>query len=222
MSDQPSWLDNEDNPFQDEGAPAAAPPAPSSNAPSWQTSPEAQQAAAAAANNPYVQQAAQDAAMGVANQALDQHTTKLSWREMPHLWIAMRVLNILITLPLAWVAWVKAFDSSGGNFDTVVVAMYVVLFAVLICCFESCSSIKAIASALAKFFGFMYSIPGRLLFLVMTGFLCISMGNTAGIAIASVVFALAFYNVFVMCKYPEWTKQTRDEHLSALAELESV
>lgn len=226
-SENPAWLQEEDNPFQDDAVTAAqtappsttVPPSDSGAPPNWaQTSqdpgfnsiPEPMANAAVKAAAPHVQDAAQAAARDAANE--EAVRVKKKCNEMPRLWLAMRVANFLITLLLGFAAWEKAIDNDNTSFSIVIIAFYIVCFAMILCCFEAFSAIKCIAGPLARFFGFMYTIPGRLFFLVMTGFLCISLETTTGYAIAGVVFALSLYNVFVMNYYPDWTKQLYQEH----------
>eukprot|EP00620_Florenciella_sp_RCC1587_P008144 CAMPEP_0182581848 /NCGR_PEP_ID=MMETSP1324-20130603/51103_1 /TAXON_ID=236786 /ORGANISM="Florenciella sp., Strain RCC1587" /LENGTH=239 /DNA_ID=CAMNT_0024798259 /DNA_START=13 /DNA_END=732 /DNA_ORIENTATION=- len=225
MSEQPAWLESGgDNPFTDESvtttAEAPAPPANTQpyEAPSWaQTAGEdaAKQAATQAAQDPAVQRAVIGAAGGIAqdqaNQAMEAQKKKFS--EMPKPWFIMRILNWLILVPLAYVAWAKAFESGGDEpMNTYVVAFYIFTFTILICCFEVMSGISFIAENLAKLFGFMYTVTGRLVFLVMTGLLVISFENDGAYIVTGCVMGVALYNVAVMLYYPEWTKQTYTEH----------
>ena len=96
--------------------------------------------------------------------------------------------------------------------NTYVVAFYIFTFTILICCFEVMSGISFIAQNLAKMFGFMYTVTGRLIFLVMTGLLVISFENDGAYIVTGCVLGVALYNVAVMLYYPEWTKATYEAH----------
>lgn len=110
-------------------------------------------------------------------------------------------------------AWAKAFESGGdAPMNTYVVAFYIFTFTVLLCCFEVMSGISMIAKNLAKMFGFMYTVTGRLTFLVMTGLLVVSFNNDGAYIVSGCVIGVALYNVAVMLYYPEWTKQAFAEH----------
>ena len=62
---------------------------------------------------------------------------------------------MLLQLLLGFAAWEKAIDNDNTSFSIVIIAFYIVCFAMILCCFEAFSAIKCIAGPLARFFGFM-------------------------------------------------------------------
>jgi uncharacterized membrane protein len=56
---------------------------------------------------------------------------------------------------------------------------------------------------------FRYTIPGRLLFMIMAGILAVSLGTDFGYVMCAVTITAAVYNAVVMSCYPDWTAKVR-------------
>jgi len=85
-------------------------------------------------------------------------------------------------------------------------ACYVMLFALMICIFET--GLSACARVVAINFGFMYNIAGRMIFMLYVGFMAFGLGPT-GIAAMCWLYVIGIFHVFVACKFPKFQEYTR-------------
>ena len=100
------------------------------------------------------QQAATDAATAQVAQSAADAAKDLG--EMPRAWLIMRIANpIVAVLILACV--IGKLDSIDffTKFDAIVICVYLIIFSLLLCCFELCETISIAASILAENFGFL-------------------------------------------------------------------
>ena len=89
-----------------------------------------------------------------------------------------------------------------------ILALYAMSFGCMLCCFEL--RIKRVSEAIAKNFGFMYNPKGRVVFLLLCGFLMFSLGTIMGWIVGAYLCALVPANVYILLKYP-----ALDKHVSA-------
>mmetsp|Transcript_14891 Transcript_14891/g.19916 ORF Transcript_14891/g.19916 Transcript_14891/m.19916 type:complete len:249 (-) Transcript_14891:367-1113(-) len=246
MDNEPSWLKEEDgneNPFTDTSVAAATatPVAPvlpdrKSNDPSWiaegsssKSTSNLEADVSAAARD----QAAAIAAPIVANYAKDAANAevdkvKLSFKEMPRPWLAMKFFNFALTFPLIFIAWDKAFgdgassdvEDIGKNSAVYILALYILIFGIMMCSFETCGTNKTCGSSVATYFGFMYTITGRVIFFILVGMLCLSLNTIGSTIVATLIFANALYNLFIMVKYAQWRDQEYEQQNSFLNDIE--
>ena len=52
-----------------------------------------------------------------------------------------------------------------------------------------------------------FTIPGRLLFMILAGVIELSIRNVFGYIVCVLTLLAAVYNVIIMAMYPEWTKK---------------
>ena len=97
--------------------------------------------------------------------------------------------------------------TATNNVGTAFFAVYVLFFCLLMCCFEV--GINMFSSVLAINFGFLYTLSGRLLFVLFVGFMSFSL-STFGIAAMVYLYLVAAVHVGIMLYYPkfsEWVRQ---------------
>ncbi|KAJ1401725.1 hypothetical protein B484DRAFT_457913, partial [Ochromonadaceae sp. CCMP2298] len=88
-------------------------------------------------------------------------------------------------------------------------AFYVLFFSAMICCFEV--GMSAISRLIAVNFGFMYTLTGRVIFVVLAGFMCFLLSVLGKVAMG-VLFAVVAYHGFVMYKFPRFEEYLRKMH----------
>lgn len=241
MDNEPSWLKEQDeNPFSDNSVVAAETAAPVNtstkpNDPSWLTEGSSAEATPKPGNSisdasrnqatAIGTQIATDVARDAANAQAEN--IKLTLREMPRPWLAMRFFNFALTIPLFFIAWEKAFDGSstsiddlGDNSSVLILALYIFIFSIMMCSFETCGTNKTCGSSVAMYFGFMYTITGRVVFMILVGLLCLSLNSLGSIIVAVLIFANALYNLAVMMYYPNWREQTYKQQSMFLDDIE--
>mmetsp|Transcript_3243 Transcript_3243/g.5033 ORF Transcript_3243/g.5033 Transcript_3243/m.5033 type:complete len:239 (+) Transcript_3243:120-836(+) len=120
-------------------------------------------------------------------------------QDLPSLMIFMRLINIGLCALLCTTAALSLVGAP--NFKKLVLAIYLFAFACILCCFET--HIKYVATLAAANFGFLYDAKGRAIFLFFIGILCISFGSILGYLSAVCMIVDAFFNFYVIWKYPE-------------------
>lgn len=137
--------------------------------------------------------------------------------------LALRLAYVASTVFMAVAAVLCLEDSPDAG--QVFMSGYVFFFAVLICCFEfalnvsrsssSFTSIKlscqSIARLIAVNFGFLYSLTGRVPFLLFVGFMCFSLG-TWGIIAMCVLYLVGMFHFYIMYKFPRFEEYLRKKH----------
>ena len=102
-------------------------------------------------------------------------------------------------------------------------AFYMILFAVLLFCYELMwwSPLTALNDNMRKNFGFMYGLQGKGLYLIFVAFLCFGLGADARVLILNYFTGISFLlggclHIFVVCYKPDvaaeyqppaWSKQ---------------
>lgn len=119
------------------------------------------------------------------------------------------------------------------SMTTGVLSCYVVVFACLLCCFET--HLKQISKLIALNFGFMYSAKSRSAFMMFIGRLllqCILLKclqyfcsgtimfsfSLFGKLIGAAMLANAFFNIFIIFKYPQFEDAQRDHATAEIKE----
>ena len=102
--------------------------------------------------------------------------------------------------------------NNGGtvNISTAFFAIYVLLFCLLICCFET--GLNAFSNILAINFGFLYGRIGRLVFLLFVGFMSFSL-SPFGIAAMAYLYLVGCIHIGIMFYYPKFSGKANIEHL---------
>lgn len=193
-----------------------------SEAPSWLTqenvsavaeNPAAQKAAVSAAKNPAVQ----SAMMGAATQAVvgsnrdiesgptdfDASESEIADIRKHHLFL--RIVNICCALMMG----VAAFTSLNSDVATAFICGYVFFFGLLICCFEV--GLQAVSKCIVANFGFMYTLTGRFLMIVVVLGLLVRLNIWGQITMALVCFSL-LAQMYVLFKFPKFEEYLVKKH----------
>jgi hypothetical protein len=212
-------MSSDDNPFEDasiSGAASAAPPPPDDSQPSWMNaaaSPVHTDPAPPPAGDPQWLSDPKPPGAPLADQAGGYPDVPggpppmdISLMQLPRPVLAMRLSNVVAAFFLALVATIKLMEMTAG-ISTGVICIYLFLFGLLLFTFElhcSCTA-KMIASNL----GFMYRATGRMCFMVLVGMLCFSGLHALGVFTGVFLIVAAFYNGFILFKYPMYEKSCR-------------
>lgn len=98
---------------------------------------------------------------------------------------------------------------SSSSLGDIFIALYVIFFAILICCFELAFS--GISRWIAQNFGFMYTKIGRMLFILFLAFLCFGLGLFGIIVMCLLVLGI-IGNFYVMYRCPHYEEWIRVQH----------
>jgi hypothetical protein len=100
---------------------------------------------------------------------------------------------------------ISSFDRQG---------LYVIFFALIMVCFECFSGFALAAMVISRNYGFMFSVTGRILFMVMIGIMVSALDTGSGFAYAmcGITIANAGVNAAVMVTYRDWTAEMVKEH----------
>lgn len=90
------------------------------------------------------------------------------------------------------------------SLSSFVLAIYAVCGGLLICCLET--QLKFLRVLIAVNFGFLFNSVYRFLFYMILGSVCWSFGGLFGLIMACVMTGVAFFNTFILCKYPAYRK----------------
>lgn len=181
MEETPSWLD----PTPAAATPVAAPaPAP---------------AATSAATDPLTFSAPTSDADGAAPNASERE-------EVGSVILFMRVINLLASI--AMIVHSVLILMYLPNIEYWVMAAYALCAGCLICCQET--QLQFIRTGIAMNFGFLFDPTFRFGFYILMASVQLSFGNLFGKIVAGALMGVAFYNTYVLIKYPAYRK-IRDE-----------
>lgn len=200
-----------------------------SDTPSWLT----EENISAAAKNPTVQKAASAAATAaveeekkkyfpsddVKDEEAQQPTEPLppldidpeELKKMQQWYLVLRIAYMGISLAMAAAAFLIL---EKANISTLFLALYVFFFAIMICCFEL--AFRGVAKWMSENFGFMYSLTGKLLFVVFVAVLCFDLGLFGKIVMAALLLAVCV-NIYVFLTFPKYEQWLRQKHYETLA-----
>jgi hypothetical protein len=203
-----------------------------SETPSWLTE-ENVAVASVVASNPTAQKIAKNAAVAhakekgylppdeenQARQAADrgdgrpEGMTDEEFAQMKKYHTFLRVGYIGASILMGVAAAYKILNTTSVSL--IFIACYVFFFSVIICCFEA--ALKGISRALSQNFGFMYSLGGKLTFLIFVAILCYSLG-AIGIAAMCVLLLLCIGNAYTLLKFSGYEKWLRESHYNQIKE----
>jgi hypothetical protein len=118
----------------------------------------------------------------------------------------LRVSFMAISILMATAACLKLENTDVA---TAFIALYVVFFSIVICCFEL--ALSFVSKWIATNFGFLYSLSGRVLFLTFVAVMCFSLG-IFGQIVMGLTFAALLFNVYVLIVYPKFDQWLRIKH----------
>lgn len=96
------------------------------------------------------------------------------------------------------------------------IAIYVSCFGCGFCCFELKYFVKSIGVWYWRNFGFMFTWPGRLIFLLFVGTICLSLMNVWAYLIGIYTLANLLLNVYIICRHKEYRAYMEDANLDNL------
>ena len=67
-----------------------------------------------------------------------------------------------------------------------------------------------ISRFIAVNFGFMYTLTGRVIFLLFVGFMSYSL-STFGIAAMAILYLVGFIHALIMCRFPNFSEYVRQK-----------
>lgn len=121
----------------------------------------------------------------------------------------LRIAMIVISCLMIALAWYNFLSTSSVDISNTFIALYIFLFAILICCFEC--AFKQAAFIIVQNFGFMYNPIGRFLFLFIVGFLCFELSTFGKVLFAFLIVYGCVY-AYVSFKHPKYGKYLRTLH----------
>ena len=98
--------------------------------------------------------------------------------------------------------------TATNNVGSIFFACYVLLFCLLMCCFEC--GLNFFSTVLAINFGFLYTLSGRLVFLLFVGFMSFSL-STFGIAAMAYLYLVGLIHMGIMLYYPKFSQYVRQK-----------
>jgi len=88
--------------------------------------------------------------------------------------------------------------------SSIVLAVYALCGGLLICCLET--QLKFVRVLIAVNFGFLFNSVWRFLFYMILGSVAYTFGGLWGIIMACVMVGTAFFNTYILCRYPAYRK----------------
>lgn len=83
-----------------------------------------------------------------------------------------------------------------------VLAVYACMGGVLICCLET--QLKFLRVMIALNFGFLFDSVFRFFFYCLLGSVAFTFGFPLGVIVGGVIIGVAFFNTYVLCRYPSY------------------
>lgn len=130
---------------------------------------------------------------------------------IPRMITYTRVINLGISVVMILVSLLSLLTTQSAT--TGVLALYLVMFSCLLCCFET--HLKQVSKLIALNFGFMYSAKARCVFMLFVGTILFSMslfGQVVGLA----MIANAGFNAYIIWRYPGFEDIQRSDAQSEI------
>jgi len=231
MSEAPSWLTEENistaakvtqnpaaqkaagkvakNPEVQKAVKKEVQKAATSNAPTWATSNEGSYTPPGdVESNTNADSARKQSTASDANRSSEFVIEEQTLKDMQRWHLALRLLYMSAAILMAAAA-VLAFENANSNIGVAFFAIYTIFFSVMICCFEF--ALNAVARLIAVNFGFMYSLLGRLLFLLFVGFMSFQLSLFGKIAMG-ILYGVGLFHAFIMYRFPRFEEYLRKKH----------
>lgn len=144
-------------------------------------------------------------------------TTTATDPAVPRFILYTRVINLALSVCMLIVSLLSLLTTQTAT--TGVLSCYVVVFACLLCCFET--HLKQVSKKIALNFGFMYSARSRSLFMMFIGTILFSF-SLFGKIIGLLMLLNAFFNIYILCRYPEFEDAQRNDAQSEIKDFLST
>lgn len=120
-------------------------------------------------------------------------------RDMKRWHLYLRIAYMIAAIILGLAGGLELASSPGlGQFFF---AFYVLFFSLLICCFEV--GLDSISRLIAINFGFLYTVVGKVAFLLFVGFMSFSLGLCGKVAMAY-LYAVYCFQLYIYFKFPRY------------------
>jgi len=177
-------------------------------APGWASEPvSAQPYTPPNANGAVNTMPAQDVENQKGTEDFDCDPAELKEYQRHHLYLRVAFMLTSVMMALAAVLTLNSCSVA-----TAFICFYVFFFSVLIFCFEL--GLKAVSSLVAANFGFMYSLVGRIIFVLVICGMLARLSTWGYVAMALLVISLGG-NLYVLCKLPKFDEYLRKKHYYA-------
>jgi len=123
-----------------------------------------------------------------------------------HLLLRLSYMSAAILMAAASVLSLEVQPDVGLAFF----AVYVFVFSILIFCFEV--NLSICARPLSINFGFMYTLPGRVIFLLFVAFMIYSLQLPVAYAAFALLLAVGLLHLIILCKFPRFEEYLRKLH----------
>jgi hypothetical protein len=117
-----------------------------------------------------------------------------------------RLLRLCFIICAALMITAGVLSLSSASLSNIFIALYIIFFGSLICCFEL--AFVGVSRWIAQNFGFLYTKLGRVLFLFFIAFLCYGLGLFGIIVMCLLIVGLGgnFYVWYRCPKYETWIR----------------
>lgn len=122
------------------------------------------------------------------------------------------ILRVSYMCASVLMAAAAALAIQDGGLSIVFIALYVFFFAIIICCFEV--ALNVVALWIAQNFGFMYTLLGRILFIVFVASLCFNL-KLFGQIVMGILLVLVVLNIGVIVVFPKYEAWLRSKHFAS-------
>ena len=130
---------------------------------------------------------------------------------IPRMITYTRVINLGLSICMILISLLAILTTQSAT--TGVLACYVVVFACLLCCFET--HLKQVSKIIALNFGFMYSAKSRAAFMIFIGTIMFSF-SLFGKILGLCMLANAGFNIYILWRYPGFDEIQRDNAQSEI------
>ncbi len=144
-------------------------------------------------------------------QQVDGSVMNVSEEELAQIKKWARILKFFmigIATGLIIVSWYN-FLGSSSTFATTFLAVYLFIFALLLCCFEL--AFRQAALIIVQNFGFMYTVLGRSLFLSFVAILSFQI-STIGKVMFGLLVLYGIMSMYINYKHPQYGRYLRTLH----------
>jgi len=146
-----------------------------------------------------------------------QPSTQPVDKAIPNMILYTRIINLVLSGCMIAASVLSLLTTS--DITTGVLSCYIVVFACLLCCFET--HLKQVSKIIALNFGFLYSAKSRCIFLVFIGIILFDFSLFSKI-IGAFMLANAGFNAYIIVRYPEYEDYQRKDAQSEIQDFLSA
>jgi len=128
-------------------------------------------------------------------------------RQMQRYHLALRLLYMGAAVFLSTAAALSIANQS--DLGLIFFAFYVLFFSAILCCFEV--ALTMVSRMIAVNFGFLYTLTGRIVFVILLGFMAFLV-STIGKVAMGVLYGVCLFQIYIMYKFPRFEEYLRKKH----------